>query len=430
MEKFFKLKKHNSTFKIELMAGLTSFFAAVYIVAVNSSILSDGGKEMQPLIIATVLASVIGCLLVAFMSNAPLIIMPGMGINALFTYTVVQTMGLSFSQALAAVLVAGILFAIVALTPLSKIITDAIPISLKSAMTVGIGLFITFLGLQKSGLIVTDKSTFVKLGNITSIHILIFLATLVVTVILFVKNIPGNFLISIIFGTILSMICGTISFSDSVFAVPDFASYKDLFFSLDFSQLLNPNFWIASFSLGLVLIFENIGLLHSQVGGLLKQPEKTQKALNAVALSTIACSILGTSPTVSTVEGQAGIVSGGKTGLTSVITAICILLSLFFIPVLTVIPNAAIAPILIIIGCLMMSHIKDINFDDFTEAFPAFIIFVLIPFTFSIVDGMAFGFIMYPIVKIAAKKGKEVSIPTYIIGGIFLIYFILMGLHI
>ena len=429
MEKFFKLKEHKSTFKIELMAGLTSFFASVYIVAVNSSILSDGGKEMQALIIATVLASVVGCLLVAFLSNTPLITMPGMGINALFTYTVIQTMGLSFSQALGAVLVAGVLFTIVALTPLSKVITDAIPVSLKSAMTVGIGLFITFLGLQKSGLIISDKSTLVKLGNIANIHILIFLATLVLTVILFVKNVPGNFLISIIFGTVLSLIFGTIKFSGPVFAIPNFASYKDLFFSLSFDQFLNPNFWIAAFSLGLVLIFENIGLLHSQVGGLLNQPEKIQKALNAVALSTIVCSLLGTSPTVSTVEGQAGIVSGGKTGLTSVVTSICILLSLFFIPVLTIIPNAAIAPILIIIGSLMMSHIKDINFEDFTECFPAFIIMILIPFTFSIVDGMAFGFIIYPIVKIAAKKGKDVSIPTYIIGAIFLIYFILSAMH-
>lgn len=429
MEKFFKLKEHKSTFKIELMAGLTSFFASVYIVAVNSSILSDGGKEMQALIIATVLASVVGCLLVAFLSNTPLITMPGMGINALFTYTVIQTMGLSFSQALGAVLVAGVLFTIVALTPLSKVITDAIPVSLKSAMTVGIGLFITFLGLQKSGLIISDKSTLVKLGNIANIHILIFLATLVLTVILFVKNVPGNFLISIIFGTVLSLIFGTIKFSGPVFAIPNFASYKDLFFSLSFDQFLNPNFWIAAFSLGLVLIFENIGLLHSQVGGLLNQPEKIQKALNAVALSTIVCSLLGTSPTVSTVEGQAGIVSGGKTGLTSVVTSICILLSLFFIPVLTIIPNAAIAPILIIIGSLMMSHIKDINFEDFTECFPAFIIMILIPFTFSIVDGMAFGFIIYPIVKIAAKKGKDVSIPTYIIGSIFLIYFILSAMH-
>ena len=319
MEKFFKLKEHKSTFKIELMAGLTSFFASVYIVAVNSSILSDGGKEMQALIIATVLASVVGCLLVAFLSNTPLITMPGMGINALFTYTVIQTMGLSFSQALGAVLVAGVLFTIVALTPLSKVITDAIPVSLKSAMTVGIGLFITFLGLQKSGLIISDKSTLVKLGNIANIHILIFLATLVLTVILFVKNVPGNFLISIIFGTVLSLIFGTIKFSGPVFAIPNFASYKDLFFSLSFDQFLNPNFWIAAFSLGLVLIFENIGLLHSQVGGLLNQPEKIQKALNAVALSTIVCSLLGTSPTVSTVEGQAGIVSGGKTGLTSVV---------------------------------------------------------------------------------------------------------------
>lgn len=425
MNRIFKLKEHNTNVKIELLAGLTSFFAAVYIVVVNASILSDGGKEMQPLIIATVLASVAGCLLMAFISNTPLIVMPGMGINALFTYTIVQTMGLSFEEALTAVIISGILFIIIAVTPISTLLDKGIPHSLKAAITVGIGLFITFLGLQKAGLVVGDKATLVKMGSLSQPHILVFILTLILMVILFIKKVPGNFLIGIIFGTILSIILGDTDFSTAGFALPSFSNYGSVFMQFDFKGMFNLNFWIAVFSLTLVLIFENVGLLHAQVNGMLNAPEKNKRALVAIALSTISCGIFGTSPSVSTVEGQSGIVSGGKTGLTAVFTASFILLSLFFIPTITLIPNAAIAPILVIIGSLMMGNIKEIDFSDFSESFPVFVLFVLIPLTFSIVDGMAFGFILYPITKICVKKGKEVPIPTYVVSAIFLLYLLM-----
>lgn len=422
MNKFFKLHEHETNIKLELMAGLTSFFAAVYIVVVNASILSDGGKAMQPLIIATVLASVVGCLLVAFISNTPLVIMPGMGINALFTYTIIQTMGLSFAQALTAVLVSGILFTIIALTPISNIFDKGIPQSLKAAITVGIGLFITFLGAQKAGLVISDKSTLLKMGHLAEPQILVFFLTLIVMVILFIKRVPGNFLIGIAFGTILSICLGVTDFSTAGFAIPSFTDYNTVFMHLDFKGIMNINFWIAVFSLTLVLVFENVGLLHAQVNGMLGAPHKNKKALSAIALSIIACGIFGTSPSVSTVEGQSGIVAGGKTGLTAIFAGFFILLSLFFIPTITLIPNAAIAPILIIIGSLMMANIKEINFDDFSEGFPAFMLLAMIPLTFSIIDGMAFGFILYPITKICVKKGKEVPIPTYIVALIFLAY--------
>ena len=197
MNNFFKLKEHETNIRTELLAGLTSFFAAVYIIVVNASILSDGGVSMEPLIIATVLASLIGCVLVALLSNAPLIIMPGMGINALFTYTIVNTMGLTFQQALAAVIVAGILFIVVAVTPLADMLTSSIPTSLKEAITVGIGIFITFLGLQKAGLIVGDASTLVKLGDISSKEVIVFFITMILTLVLFIKDVPGSFLIGI-----------------------------------------------------------------------------------------------------------------------------------------------------------------------------------------------------------------------------------------
>lgn len=425
MKNFFKLKEHETNIRTELLAGLTSFFAAVYIIVVNASILSDGGVSVQPLIIATVLASLIGCVLVAFMSNSPLIIMPGMGINALFTYTIVNTMGLSFQQALGAVIVAGILFIVVAVTPLAEMLTSSIPTSLKQAITVGIGIFITFLGLQKAGLIVGDSSTLVKLGNIASTEVIVFFITMIIMLVLFIKDIPGSFLIGILSGTVISILFGIVDLSSFHLSLPNFGEYKEVFFSADFSGIGSISFWIATFSLALVLIFENIGLLHGQVDGMLKQPHKRQKALNAVALTTIVCGICGTSPSVSTVEGTAGIAAGGKTGLTSIFAGFLFLISIFFIPVISVIPNAAISPVLIIIGGLMIQHIVDIDFKDFTESFPAFITLTIIPLTFSIVDGIAFGFIAYPICKLASKKYKDISIPMYVISAIFLLYFVL-----
>lgn len=427
MKKFFKLKENNVTFKSEALAALTSFFAAVYIIIVNASILSDAGIAVEPLIIATVFASVGGCLLAAFISNAPLIIMPGMGINALFTYTIVHTLGLNFYQGLAAVFVSGILFAIIAITPLSDILFKAIPHNLKEAINVGIGLFITFLGLQKAGIVVSDASTLVKMGDITNPEVLVFVLIMLITLILFLKNIRGGFLIAIISGTIISILFGIVDISNINYSMPDFNAYKDIFFHLDFSALGNINFWIAVFSMTLVLVFENIGILHSQVAGMLKRPEDTKKSLVSVSFATIACALFGCSPPVSTVEGAAGITDGGKTGLTSVITGMIFLLSLFFIPLISLIPDIALAPILIILGCLMIQSLKNINFDDFSELFPSFITIVIIPLTYSIIDGIAFGFILYPICKLCCKKGKEVSIPMYVTSLIFLGYFIVQA---
>lgn len=311
MKKFFNLKEHQVSFKNEFTAGLTSFFAAVYIIVVNASILSDTGMPLEGQIVATVLASLVGCLLMAFISNSPLILMPGMGVNALFTYTIVKSMGLSYEQALAAVVMSGILFSIVAFTKLSTIISKAIPESLKEAITVGIGLFITFIGLQKSGLIISDAKNLVALGSLNSPEVLAFLITLAIALFLFLREIPGAFLISIITGTLICFGFNIIDLTGINFGSIDISSYNKLFFSMDFSQISTLSFWIATFSLTLVLVFENIGLLHGQINGMLKSENKFNSALKATALSTLCCGLLGTSPSVSTVEGTAGITAGG-----------------------------------------------------------------------------------------------------------------------
>lgn len=427
MNKLFKLKDHNVTFKGEALAALTSFFASIYIIIVNASILSDGGISVEPLIISTVFASVSGCFIAAFVSNAPLIVMPGMGINALLTYTIVNTLGLTFFEALAAVFVAGILFTVVAVTPIAKILMNAIPHHLKESITIGIGLFIAFLGLQKSGLVVNSESSLVQLGNIADPKVILFFVIMIVTLVLFLKNVRGAFLISIILGTALSSLCGIVDIKGIEYSLPDFNGYREIFFKLDFGIIFNIKFWISTFSLTLILVFENIGILHAQTGKILKAPEKASKSLVAVSLATISCSILGCSPPVSTVEGNAGMEDGGRTGLTSVLCGLLFLMSLLFIPYISIIPNSAIAPVLIILGCLMAKDLKNLNYDDFSEFFPCFAVIITIPLTYSIIDGIAVGFILYPICKIFTKKYKEVKLPMYICGLIFLIYFITLG---
>ncbi|MEH7333854.1 NCS2 family permease [Neobacillus drentensis] len=425
MRGVFKLKQNKTNLKKEVIAGLTSFFSIVYIIAVNGNILQDAGIPLEAGIIATVLSSLIGCLLVAFMANAPLIIVPGMGINALFTYTIVGSMGLNYMEALGAVVVSGILFVIVAFTKLSTILSKAIPSSLKESISVGIGLFIAFIGLQKSGIIVGNPTNFVAMGNLSAPMVLASIINLIITLFLFLKKVPGNFLISIILGTIISYFFGIVHFSKMDTSFISFADYKNVLLSADFGNMATIPFWTAAFSLVLVLVFENIGLLHSQVNGMLEAPEKNEKSLKAISISTIVCGLLGTSPSVSTVETAAGITAGGRTGLTSVVTGLLILSSLFFMPFIKLVPSSAIAPILIIIGGLMLTNIVNIDFTDFTEAFPAFLVIIMIPLTYSIVDGIAFGFIAYPLVKLFTNKQKQLSLSIYIISMLFLTNFLL-----
>lgn len=428
MRGVFKLKQHGTNLKKEVLAGFTSFFSIVYIIAVNANILKDAGIPLEAGIIATVFSSLIGCLLVAFMANAPLIIVPGMGINALFTYTIVGSMGLNYMEALGAVIVSGVLFVIVAFSRLSTILAKSIPASMKESISVGIGLFIAFIGLQKSGIIVGNPTNFVALGNLSSAVVLVSIINLVITLFLFLKKVPGNFLISIVLGTIVSYFFGLVDFSAKGTGVINFADYRNVFLSADFGMIAAVPFWTAAFSLVLVLVFENIGLLHSQVNGMLEAPEKNGKSLKAISLSTIVCGLLGTSPSVSTVEGAAGITAGGRTGLTSLVTGLLFVAALFFMPLIKLVPNTAIAPILIIIGGLMLTNVVNIDFTDFTEAFPAFLVIIMIPLTYSIVDGIAFGFIAYPLVKLFTNKQKQLSVSIFIISILFLTNFLLHSL--
>jgi AGZA family xanthine/uracil permease-like MFS transporter len=423
LHKYFQLEQHDTTVKKELLAGIVSFFTIVYIVVVNGAILADAGIPIEAGIIATVLTSFAGCILMGFIGNTPIILVPGMGVNALFTYTICGSMGLSWQEGLAVVFVSGVLFAIVAFTKLSGIISASIPNSLKEAITVGIGIFLTFIGLQKGGIVTSSETTFVKLGDFTDPHVIVTLITLLITITLFARNIPGNFLISILLGTAIAGGFGLINSSSGASSGFSLDGYFDVLGAMSFERIAELAFWTATFSLTMVIVFENIGLVHGHVN-MIQRPDRYKGSLRANAISAITAGLFGTSPTVSTVETAAGISAGGRTGLTAITTGLLFLSSLFFLPYIKMIPDSAIAPILILIGGLMIQNIQNIDLKDFTESFPAFLIIALIPLTYSIVDGMAFGFIAYPILKLVMKRSKEVAIPLYIIALLFLANFI------
>lgn len=415
------MKQNQVSLKKEVLAGITSFFTIAYIIVVNPLILADAGMPYEGVVLATILTSVVGCLIMGLYADAPIVLTPGMGVNAFFTYTIVQGMNLSWQEALAAVVLSGVFFLIAASTPLKDILSKSIPQSLKHSITVGIGLFLTFIGLQKGGIIEASSATFVKLGHLNHPDAILTMVGLALTLALFLKNIKGSFLIGIALTTLIGLLMGH---KQEVKGMSDGFSFKpfgELLFAFDFSGITELSFWIATFSLTMIITFENMGLLY----GLLPDQEKFPKAFQANAASSIVSGLFGTSPTISTVESASGITEGGRTGITSITVAVLFIGSIFAAPFIAYIPDGAIAPILIIIGGLMVQQIQHIPLSDFTEMFPSFLIIALIPLTYSIVDGLAFGFIAYPLIKWMSGQKKQIPITMYVIAFLFFMNFIL-----
>ncbi|MGK7376853.1 NCS2 family permease [Planococcus sp. 1R117A] len=423
MDRFFGLQTNGTSVKREMSAGVIGFFTVVYIIAVNSLILSESGMPLEAAIVATIAASVFGCLVMGFWGNAPILLVPGMGINALFSYTLVQSMGLSWPEALAVVFISGLIFVVIAFTRLAKLLNAAVPYSLKEAIMVGLGLFLMLIGLEKGGIVERGTSSILALGSLGEPHVLATVLTFVVAIVLFIRNVPGNFLFTIVAGTVIASFFGLIDMSamsgSSINASEAFA----VFGALSFDGLLSMGFWIAVFSLTMVIVFENIGTVQGQVS-FVERPEKFGRAFQATSVSSMMSGIFGTSPTVASAESMAAMAAGGRTGLTAVTTGLLFVVSVFFIPVIKLIPDSAIAPILIIVGGLMVQNIRNLDMKDMSESFPALLIVALIPFTYSIADGIAIGFILYPILKIAIGKWREVSMTLYVIAGLFLMNFV------
>ena len=427
-EKAFKLKKHGTDTRTEIMAGITTFMTMSYILAVNPQILSESGMDYGAVFTGTIIASVIAMLFMAFYANLPFGLSAGMGLNAFFTYTVVMQMGKPWQFALTAVFLEGIIFLLLSFVGVREAIFNSIPINLKKAVSVGIGLFIAEIGLLNAGILkVGDIS--LSLGELTNANGFIFFFALIIMVVLTARNVKGALLWGILVSTILSLVLGVTHFPDShIVSLPP--SIAPVFFKLDFSNVFSLEMFSVLFSFLFVDIFDTLGTLTGvatkadmldEDGNL---PE-IKKALLSDAIGTTIGSMVGTSTVTTFVESSSGVSEGGRTGLTALATAVCFVIAAFFFPVFSIIPAAATAAALVTVGLFMITTVVDIDFSDISEAFPAFMTILMMPLTYSIAEGISFGMISYAIIKLLTGKGKDVSPLVYVLSVIFILRYLL-----
>lgn len=429
MEKLFKLKAHGTTPRTELLAGITTFLTMAYILAVNPGILSAANMDAGAVFTATALASAIATLVMAFAANLPIALAPGMGLNAFFTYSVVLGMGYSYQIALTAVLLEGLLFILLSFINVREAIVNSIPLHLKKAVAVGIGLFIALIGMQNAGIIVKNDATLVSLGSVTSGTALLAMIGLVITSALLVLKVHGALLIGILATTLIGIPMGiTAPFMGWDGWKPVSTPAAPLLFHFDFSSVLSLKFFTVFFSFLFVDIFDTVGTLvgvTTQAGLTDKDGNvpRVKQALLADAVGTVTGAALGTSTVTSYIESSAGVAAGGRTGMSSLVTAILFLIALFFSPLFLLIPGAATAPALILVGFFMMKPVTEIDFSDPTEGIPAFLAIVMMPFTYSIAEGIVYGVLSYVILKIVTGKFKQISVITWAVFAVFILRF-------
>ena len=446
LEKFFKLSENGTDVKTEILAGITTFMTMAYILAVNPSILSATGMDQGAVFTATALASLIGTLLMALFANYPFALAPGMGLNAYFAYTVVLGMGYSWEVALTAVFVEGIIFIILSLTNVREAIFNAIPKNLKAAVSVGIGLFIAFIGLQNAKIVI-GGSTLLQLFSVdkyneangvaasfndVGITVLLAIIGIIITGILVIKNIKGNILWGILITWLLGIIC---QFAGLYVPNPELGFYGLLpdFSKLDFTGIFSLNFIVVIFAFLFVDMFDTIGTLIgvSSKANMLDENGKLPRikgALLADAVGTTAGALLGTSTTTTFVESASGVSEGGRTGLTAVTTAILFGLALFLSPIFLAIPSFATAPALVVVGFYMLTNVVNIDFDDIAEALPCYICILAMPFFYSISEGISMGVISYVALNLLTGKAKEkkISILMYVLAVLFILKYIFL----
>jgi adenine/guanine/hypoxanthine permease len=434
LNSFFQLDKRGTNVKTEILAGVTTFITMSYIILVNPQILADAGIPKEAALAATIFASVFATVLMALWANFPVAVAPGMGLNAFFAYTVVLGQGLSWQTALGAVFISGIVFLLLTVTGVRKKIVEGVPGVLKSAIGVGIGLFIAFIGFKNAGLVISSEATFVALGDLTKTGPLLALFGLVVAATLMAKKVKGSLLISVLVTTVAAMIVGFISFPTSVSDIfsLQLPSISETLFAMDLKGAIAYGVFSVIFSFTIVELFDNLATLIglSKKAGLMDKDgniENLDRALQADAVATMASASLGSTAMNAYIENATGISEGGRTGLSALTVGVLFLLSLLFAPLIFLVPSVATAPILIIVGALMLSEITHISFDDYTDVIPAFLTIILMPLTFSIAQGLAFGFISYTILKLVTGKTKEVHWIMYFISIAFVIHFIVGG---
>ncbi|MBR4018279.1 MAG: NCS2 family permease [Clostridia bacterium] len=435
LEKLFKLKAHNTTVKTEIVAGVTTFFAMAYIIFVNPGFLSEAGMDFNAVMMATCLAAALGTILTAFLANVPFAQAPGMGLNAFFTYTVCFGMGYTWQNALAIVLLSGMIFFFISISPLRSKIIEAIPASLKSAISAGIGLFIALIGMLNVGL-VTANNNLLDLGNITAGPALVALIGLVITAILMAYKVKGALFLGIIITTIVGIPFGVTTFPESI-TFSGFSTLAPVFgkvFTEGFNGLLGHGvlaLLTAIITFAICDCFDTVGTLigTAKAAKMLDEDGNLptgDKALIADAVATMAGAVLGTSTVTTFVESSTGISEGGRTGLTSLTVGILFVLAAFFFgPIAGIIPSAATAPALIIVGVLMLGNAADIDWKDIEVAVPCFLTIAIMPFAYAISDGIGFGFISYTLIKLARGKAKEVPVFLYVISLLFIAQYVL-----
>ncbi|WP_297431804.1 NCS2 family permease [uncultured Cetobacterium sp.] len=418
MEKLFQLKEHGTTVKQEIIAGVTTFLTMAYIIFVNPSILSMTGMDKGALITVTCLASAIGTAITAFWVNAPLAMAPGMGLNAFFTFTLVLGNGATWEQALGVVFISGVIFLALTFSGLREKIIDAIPAEIRLAVGAGIGLFIAFIGMQGMGLIVSNPATVVALGKF-NLNVVLGLVGFAIMGFLEMKKVKGGILIGIVATTVLGIIFGAVQLPSQIISMPP--SPAPIALKLDVLGAIKPIFLGSIFSFMFVDLFDSLGTIMACAHEAEMIDEKgkiknVSKILEADAIATVIGSLLGTSTTTTFVESASGIAVGGRTGLTALTTAVLFAISLFFSPIIGVVPAFATAPALILVGVYMFKNLLDIDFHNIEVAIPCFLIIIMMPLTYSISIGISFGFISYILVCLFGGKITHVKPIMWAIG--------------
>lgn len=425
LKEWFKFSERKTDFSTEIIAGMTTFVTMVYIVVVNPAILSKTGMDFNGVFVATILASMIGTLIMGIFANYPIAIAPGMGMNAYFAFAVVLAMGVAWQQALGAVFIASVIFMILSFTKFRNSLIDAIPISLKQGITAGIGLFITFIGLQNAKLVVGSPATLVTLGNLEDPMTFLTVIGLIISLVLMVNRVKGALFLGMILTAIIAFFQGLLVLPDTFFSMP--SGLDKTFMQMDIQGVFDGGLYAIIFTFLIVTLFDTTGTMLGigEQAGLIKEGKfpNIRGALLADAFGSTFGAILGTSPTSSYVESGAGVAAGGRTGFTAVVVALLFALVLFCAPIAQMLASlpAVTAPSLIIVGFLMMNGLRKIDWNDMEEAFPAFLVLLMMPLCYSITTGVGIGFIIYPLLKIFRGKAAQVHPLMYI----FMILFIL-----
>ncbi|QHA90258.1 NCS2 family permease [Bacillus sp. N1-1] len=431
MDRFFRFQDHNTTYRKETIAGLTTFLSMAYILFVNPAVLADAGMDQGAVFTATALAAALGTLIMGVLAGYPIALAPGMGLNAFFTYSVVTVMGVPWETALAGVLVSGIIFIIITIFKIREMIINAIPMELKYAAASGIGLFIAFIGLQSAGIVQNNDSTLVQLGNLLAGPTLLAVFGLIITVILMVRNVTGGIFYGMVITAIVGMIFNQVPIPDGIVgSVPSLEPTFGVAFG-HLGDLLTIDMLVVVLTFLFVDFFDTAGTLIAVAtqAGIMKDNKlpRAGKALFADSSATVLGAVLGTSTTTAYIESSSGVAAGGRTGFTSVVTAGFFLLALFFSPLLAVVTPSVTAPVLIIVGVLMVSVLGNIEWKRFEIAVPAFLTIIAMPLTYSIATGIALGFVMYPITMVVKGEGKNIHPIMYGLFFVFIAYFVFLA---